>query len=188
LLTGFKDRDNVITQTIYKDPVTNIADPFNRPRLVKAALGVSAVENHTAIYYAPMTTPFGITLTNNDVLTAKDQTNLDDATLRSWTHTDGFGRTVQSTTRDPQGDDEVVTIYDALSRVKQVSNPFRPSQGESAVYTTTNYDFAGRMISVTTPDNAAVSIYYSGNQVLVKDQAGKERMSQTNALGQLKDV
>src|SRR5205807_9188662 len=28
----------------------------------------------------------------------------------------------------------------------------------------------------------------NGNQVLVKDQAGKERMSQTNALGQLKDV
>src|SRR5260370_37623023 len=44
------------------------------------------------------------------------------------------------------------------------------------------------MISVTTPDNAAVSTYYSGNQVLVKDQAGKERMSQTNALGQLSDV
>src|SRR5438034_3709982 len=44
------------------------------------------------------------------------------------------------------------------------------------------------VVSVTTPDNAAVSTYYSGNQVLVKDQAGKERMSQTNALGQLTDV
>src|SRR5438132_9935418 len=133
-----------------------------------------------------MTTPFGITLTNNDVLTAKDQTNLDDATLRSWTHTEAFGRTVQSWTRDPQGDDEVITIYDALGRVKQVSNPGR--QGGSIDYTTTNYDLAGRIISVTTPDNAAVSTYYSGNRVLVKDQAGKERMIQTNALGQLKDV
>src|SRR5438034_10200683 len=44
------------------------------------------------------------------------------------------------------------------------------------------------VVSVTTPDNAAVSTYYSGNQVLVKDQAGKERTSQTNALGQLTDV
>src|SRR5207244_2883664 len=59
---------------------------------------------------------------------------------------------------------------------------------ESAIYTTTAYDLAGRVTSVTTPDNAAVSTYYSGKQVLVKDQAGKERMSQTNALGQLTDV
>src|SRR5206468_10830142 len=83
LLTGFKGRNGIITQTIYNDP-------FDRPTQIRAALGVSAVENHTAIYYAPVTTPFGITLTNNDVLTSKDQTNLDDATLRSWTHTDGF--------------------------------------------------------------------------------------------------
>ena len=43
-------------------------------------------------------------------------------------------------------------------------------------------------MSVMTPDNAVVNTYYSGNQVLVQDQAGKERMSQTNALGQLTDV
>jgi len=180
LLTGFKDRNGVITQTIYNDP-------FSRPTLVKQALGVSGLEAHAAMYYAP-TTAFGITLANNDVLTAKDQTTLDDATLRSWTHTDGFGRTVETWSRDPQGDDKVSTVYDALGRVQQQSNPFRPSLGESAIYSTTAYDFASRVTTVTTPDSATVNSYYSGNQVLVKDQAAKERMSQTNALGQLTDV
>jgi RHS repeat-associated protein len=183
LLTGFRDRNNIVTQTIY-------SDPFNRPTLVKAALGVTGVEAHTAIYYAQSapTTIFGVTLTNNDVLTAKDQTNLDDATLRSWTHTDGFGRTIEAWSRDPSCDDKVATIYDALGRVKQVSNPYRPGCGENAIYTTTAYDLAGRVTSVTTPDSAVVATDYSGNRVLVRDQTGKERLSQTNALGQLTDV
>ena len=55
LLTGFRDRNNVITQTIYNDP-------FNRPTLVKSALGISGIESHAVMYYAPATTPFGITL------------------------------------------------------------------------------------------------------------------------------
>jgi hypothetical protein len=99
-LTGFKDRNNVITQTIYDDP-------FNRPVLIKAALNTS-VEARTRMYYAPATTPFGITLAKNDVLTASDQTNVDDKVLRSWTVTDGFGRTVESWKREsarrPQGE------------------------------------------------------------------------------------
>jgi len=180
LLTGFKDRNGVITQTIYNDP-------FDRPTQVKAALGIAGVESHAVMYYAP-TTAFGISLTNNDVLTAKDQTTLDDATLRSWTHTDGFGRTVQAWSSDPLGDDEVTTIYDALSRVKQVSNPFRPSQRESAIYTTTGYDFASRILSVTSPDGAPVNTAYSGNRVLVADQSARKRISVTDGLGRLKEV
>jgi len=39
LLTGFKDRNGVITQTIYNDP-------FDRPTLINVALG-STVESHT---------------------------------------------------------------------------------------------------------------------------------------------
>ena len=179
LLTGFKDRNGVITQTIYNDP-------FSRPTLVKAALG-TAVESHAAMYYAP-TTAFGITLTNNDVLTAKDQTTLNDATLRSWTHSDGFGRTVETWSRDPQGDDKVSTVYDAMGRVRQQSNPFRPSLGETAIYTTTAYDLAGRVTSVSTPDSAAVATFYSGNTVTVSDQTGKQRKSVTDALGRLTQV
>jgi RHS repeat-associated protein len=50
------------------------------------------------------------------------------------------------------------------------------------------FRLARATISVTTPDGAVVSTAYSGNEVLVTDQAGKQRLSQTNALGQLTDV
>ncbi|HEX6718014.1 MAG TPA: RHS repeat-associated core domain-containing protein [Pyrinomonadaceae bacterium] len=180
LLTGFRDRNNVVTQTIYNDP-------FDRPTLIKSALGLSGIESHTKMYYAPATS-FGITLANNDVLTAKDQTTLDDANLRSWIVTDGFGRTTQAWTRDPQGDVKVVTIYDALSRTKQVSNPFRPSLGETAAYSTTTYDLLGRVTAVTGVDGSVVSTAYSGNSVTVTDQASKKRKSVTDALGRLTQV
>ncbi len=181
LPTGFKDRNNVITQTIYDDP-------FNRPTLIKSALGISGVESHAAMYYAPRVLPeFGITLTRNDVLKVSDQASVSDKLLRSWTVTDGFGRTLESWSDDPQGDVHVATIYDALGRMVQSSNPFRPSL-ETPAFTTTAFDLAGRTTSVTTPDTAVVSTAYSGNRVLVTDQDLKQRLSETNALGQLKNV
>ncbi len=180
LLTGFKDRNGIVTQTIYNDS-------FNRPTSIKAALGITGVEAHSALYYAPATV-FGITLANNDVLTAKDQSALDDAMLRSWTHTDGFGRTIESWSRDPQGDDKVATIYDGLGRQKQVSNPYRPSLGETPIYTTRVYDLASRVTSVTTPDSAVVTSSYSGNAVTVTEQTGKSRKSVGDGLGRLTQV
>src|SRR5258708_3382137 len=62
LPAAFKDENGIITQTFYEDP-------FARPTLIKSALGIAGVESHTAMYYAP-TTAFGITLSNDDVLTA----------------------------------------------------------------------------------------------------------------------
>lgn len=179
LLTGFRDRNNIVTQTIYNDP-------FDRPTQVKTAVGVSGVETHTSNYYAPQTV-FGITLAKNDVLTASDLSTVDDASIRAWTVTDGFGRTIEAWRRDPQGDVKVITVYDALGRVKQTSNPFRPAS-ESAVYTTSVFDLAGRVTSVTTPDNAVVTTAYSGNSVTVTDQAGKPRRSITDGLGRLTRV
>ena len=178
LLTGFRDRNNVVTQTIYDDP-------FNRPTQVNSALGINGVENRALIYYAPAVTPFGITLANNDVLTVKDQTTLTDSNLRSWTVTDGLGRTKETWSRDPQGDVKAVVIYDALSRAKQVSNPFRPSLEAAPVFTTTTYDLLGRVTSVTTPDNAVVLTSYNADNVTVTDQAGKARKSVTDALGRI---
>lgn len=178
LLTGFKDRNGTITQTLYNDS-------FDRPTQIRAALGTS-LENHTAMYYAPQTNPF-VTLTSNDVLVAKDQASIDDRTLRSWTHTDGFGRTFESWTNDPQGDVKVATTYDGLGRAVQTSNPFRPPN-ETQYNTTTAYDLAGRVKTVTTADNAVVTTAYNSSRVLVIDQAGKQRISQTDGLGRLTDV
>ncbi|HKY43278.1 MAG TPA: RHS repeat domain-containing protein, partial [Pyrinomonadaceae bacterium] len=179
LLTGFRDRNDTVTQTIY-------TDPFNRPTQVKAALNVDGVETHVSNYYAPATV-LGITLARNDVLTVSDLNDVDDASIRSWTVTDGFGRTKETWKRDPQGDVKVITVYDCLNRVRQTSNPFRPAT-ESAAYTTTVYDLAGRVTSVTTPDTAVVNTSYSGNTVTVTDQAGKARKSVTDALGRLVEV
>jgi RHS repeat-associated protein len=180
LLTGFKDRNGTITQTFYNDA-------FDRPTQVIAALGIQNLESHTAIYYAPAFV-FGVNLANNDMLTAKDQVGINDGNLRSWTKTDGFGRTIESWTEDPQGDVKVSTIYDGLGRAIQTSNPFRPSGGESALYTTTAFDLAGRVKTVTTPDNALARTDYNGPRVLVTDQAGKQRISKSDGLGRLTDV
>jgi len=177
LLTGFKDRNGIITQTIYDDL-------FDRPTQIKSAINTTA-ETHARIYYAPSTTEFGITLSNNDVLTAKDQNNLDDKTLRSWTRTDGFGRTVEVWSRDPQGDVKMSSVFDSVGRTKQISNPYRPSLGETPIYTTTTYDLAGRITSVTTPDSAVTTTLYGGNTETVTDQAGKQRKSVTDSLGRL---
>jgi len=172
--TGTKDPNGVIAKTEY--------DSLGRPFRATAAVGLA--EQTIAETTYPTATA--------NVATASRQL---DATrwLASKTVLDGFDRPVTSWQAEDgqhasaanftiRGD----VIYDALGRVKQSSNPYR--QGESAVYTTSVYDLAGRVTSITTPDNAAVSTYYSANQVLVKDQADKERMSQTNALGQLTDV
>src|SRR6266850_746334 len=83
---------------------------------------------------------------------------------------------------------QAVALVEHTGRVKQVSNPFRPALGETAVYTTTAYDLAGRLTSLTTPDSAVVTTAYSGNSVTVTDQAGKARKSLTDGLGRLTQV
>lgn len=142
------------------------------------------------MYYAPAITPFGVTLSNNDIFTAKDQSAFSDSELRSWTVTDGFGRTKESWSRDPQDDVKVITTYDALGRVKQVSNPFRPSllPTPTPEYSTTAYDLLGRVKTVSTSDTATVTTSYNANTVTVTDQAGKARKSVTDGLGRLIEV
>ncbi|MEK6334072.1 MAG: LamG-like jellyroll fold domain-containing protein [Acidobacteriota bacterium] len=130
---------------------------------------------------------FGYDDTNHVITSTSDQTSYGDNLLKSQMIYDGLGRTTEK--RQYETSSAYTTVrqtYDALGRAYQTSNPFR--SGETVVWTATAYDSLGRVMTVTTPDNAVVSTYYNGNQVLVKDQAGKERMSQTNALGQLSDV
>ena len=80
------------------------------------------------------------------------------------------------------------TQYDDLGRAYKTSNPFRPWQSESVYWTTQAFDDLGRVVSVTTPDSAAVSTSYLGNAVTVTDQASKKRKSVTDALGRLIQV
>src|SRR5205814_7623879 len=73
--------------------------------------------------------------------------------------------------------------YDAMGRVRQVSNPYRV--GDTILSTTTDYDALGRKTTITTPDLAAATMSYSGNSSTSTDQASKKRTTTKDALGKL---
>lgn len=119
----------------------------------------------------------------------------------SYTFADGLGR--KTVTQSIDAADHVYTVicYDSMGRVSKSSNPVRsssaPTCSSSLDWTTTAFDTAGRLSTVTTPDSAVVtttyglastSSYLLGSVTTVTDQAGKLRRSVTNALGQLKRV
>ncbi|HEY0050156.1 MAG TPA: hypothetical protein VGB68_12755, partial [Pyrinomonadaceae bacterium] len=116
------------------------------------------------------------------------------------TYFDGLGRTIKTQSVDSDGDVFVITNYDEMGRVEEVSNPFRnvsnPSCATNLECTSTTYDDFGRVWKVRTPDGAIVETTYAlatagaqiGTVTTVKDQAAKERRSITNGLGQLTRV
>jgi RHS repeat-associated protein len=120
------------------------------------------------------------------ITTSSDLNNNDDNLLTSKLLYDGLGRTTES--RQYEGGTNYIATqqqYDALGRAYKTSNPFRPWQAETAVWTTAAFDALGRVVSVTTPDSAMANTSYLGNSVTVTDQAGKARKSVTDALGRL---
>src|SRR5262245_26035223 len=152
-------------------------DPLNRLTQTVRAEGAS-VQNQTTIQYDDI---------NRIVTTTADRDLFDDNLLKSEVVYDGIGRTVESRKYETASSIIAVnTIYDALGRPSQVSNPRRT--GDPVLWTTTEYDSLGRVTGVTTPDGAQVNTQYSGNQVTVTDQAGKKRMSKSDALGRLTSV
>lgn len=182
LLTGFRDRNNIVTQTFYNDA-------FNRPTLVKTALG-TPLERHAESYYAQATaqTIYGVTLERGDSLSRADLFTVGDGLAKSWVKTDGFGRTLEAWGKSNDGDVKAQTIYDGLGRAKKATNPYRPALNEPVYWTENFYDLAGRTVKVKTPDNAEINTGYVGNAVTVTDQAGKQRRSITNGIGQLTRV
>ena len=109
---------------------------------------------------------------------------------------DGLGRTVETHKYETASQYVTVKIVPFVSlqdpdtgvwlAATQMSNPFR--QSESVVWTTTFMDAVGRISKVRTPDTALLRTYYYGQQTLAVDPTGKELLSSTNALGELKDV
>ena len=154
-------------------------DLLDRATQVRRGIGTGA-ENQTTFAYDD---------TNRIVTTSSDLHANNDNVLVSKVLYDQMGRPIE--TQQYEGGSNYIrtqTEYDALGRPFKTSNPFRPWQGETAVWTTQALDGLGRMVSLTTPDNAVVSTSYSGNSVTVTDQAGKKRESVTDALGRLTDV
>ncbi len=100
---------------------------------------------------------------------------------------DGLGRTVTGERTDPvEGMVTTSTVYDALGRVLQVSNPFRT--GDTIYWTTNSYDGIGRILSVTKADNSVATTSYTGNTTTITDEAAKKRESEIDGLGRLTTV
>ncbi len=155
-------------------------DPLNRLKQVIRAAGDASAKNQS--FYAYDDVAHTITVTS-------DLNTYDDNVLKKVTLYDGIGRTTE--TRTFEGGTNYIAVqqqYDVLGRVFKTSNPFRPWQSETPVWTINGYDALSRVLTVTTPDNAVVVTNYSGNLVTVTDQAGKARKSVSDALGRLKEV
>ena len=108
---------------------------------------------------------------------------------------DGLGRPARTYSYDGKADlpwSAVEMKYDGMGRAWQASNPVRvANQGDpvsTTEWTTTEYDALGRVMTVTTPDNAKIITAYEGNRAMVTDQASKSRRSETDALGRLTQV
>jgi RHS repeat-associated protein len=129
---------------------------------------------------------------DDDNLVATSLADLDEGhlqTLKTETVYDGLGRTAETRRYEPDGC--VINVfyqYDGFGRVTGVTNPYRKYCSEDELWTTTTYDYLGRVATVTTPDNAVARSRYVANQVTITDQAGKQRRDTTDALGRLRKV
>ena len=123
------------------------------------------------------------------ITATSDLYTYDDNLLKTVTMYDGLGRMTETQTFEG-GTNYIATQqqFDTSGRVFKTSNPFRPWQSETPVWTTTSYDALSRVLTVTTPDNAVVTTTYSGNTVTVTDQAQHKRKSVTDALGRMIEV
>lgn len=178
LVTSTTDANNKITTMAYDDPL-------DRPTRINLPDG-----GWTSYEYGDR---YSLT-PDPEYRYVKTQTALDSShTTESYQYYDSLGRKTRSLTKVGTSWSSVDTKYDGFGRALKVSNPYGSASlgaavNEAALWIKTTYDALGRVKTVTTPDNAVVVTTYDGARVLVTEQSGKRRASQTNALGQLTDV
>ena len=131
--------------------------------------------------------------TNRVITTFNDQTSFSDGLFKTESLYDGLGRSVE--THVYETSTTYITTrqeYDGLGRVKRSYNPYRTTADATYGGAVTTYDALSRVSKVETFDasgiTGTVQTDYYGTQTLVTDQSGKQRMSQTSALGRLTDV
>lgn len=154
-------------------------DPLDRPKQSIRALDTAQISQTTITYQDSART----------VTATSDLNTFNDNLLKVETVYDGLGRTAESRTYESTtAFIRTKQTYDALGRVASVSNPYRTTADPTYGAVMTAYDALGRVQTVTTSDGSYVQTDYDGTKVLVTDQAGRKRVSDTNALGQLTDV
>lgn len=175
-----QDVNGVISKTLY-------SDPLDRPTQSATAIGTLSAFQTTTVYHDLPA--------DRRIEIKHDLNTLNDNLVRSESIYDGLGRTIETRNYEADGG-YVVTksvpfavVQDPetliLRAASQVTNPYRPNAGEQPVWTTSLSDSLGRNIKVVTPDGAFAKTDYTANSVIVTDQAGKQRRSISNALGQL---
>jgi RHS repeat-associated protein len=185
-----EDANGIISSVAYNDaldrPTQGIQARYKvtTPACAPPSICVPAEERQTTITYDDA---------NHVITTTSDRDTFKDNILTGKSYYDGLGRMRRSATYEGSTWSIQDTQFDALSRVSQVSNPYRAADPTSALppddlWVTTEYDELSRVIEVTTPDDAHVITEYSGNQATVVDQAGKRRRSETDALERLTRV
>ncbi len=121
------------------------------------------------------------TITTTSNLTTGGDTNCAaNLNMVSYVIYDGLGR--KSRQIDATGV-TVETQYDGMGRPYKISNP-----GSTSYWTTTSYDALGRGVQVQLPDSSKVYTWYTGNAAIVKDQAGKWRRTESDALDRVTKV
>jgi RHS repeat-associated protein len=176
-----EDPNGVVTAAEYGKGNPGNLDLLDRPSKVIRAVNTSD-KSQTSFLYDDA---------QHLITTTSDLNGYGDNALKEEELYDGLGRMTETRQYEPDGTYIAVKqTYDALGRVEKASNPYRPSAQppESPVWVTTEYDALGRLQVVTTPDGAKTYTFYNGNQVLVTDQAGKQRLSQSDGIGNLTDV
>ena len=154
------------------------ADPLNRLKQVIQASTDTTAKTQTTYDYNDATRTVTVTT---------DQVAFNDNLIKTATVYDAMGRLSEKRKYETVNDFITIkTEYDEVGRVSRTSNPYRG--GETISWTTNVYDALSRVLTVTTPDSAVFRTDYSGDRVLVTDQAGKQRISKIDPLGRIKDV
>ena len=167
-------------------------DALDRPTKGVRAIGTSAASQTVFVYNDSGSPVNGHPA--RSITTISDKDNFGESGsgngLKSVALYDGLGRTWRNAAYEGSTWSITDTQFDALSRVSHVSSPYRAADPGSAsapsgIWTETVYDSLGRIVDVETPDGAHLITQYTGNQVMVVDQAGQRRRSETDALGRL---
>jgi RHS repeat-associated protein len=115
---------------------------------------------------------------SNSVQVGQQQTYLNaigqTKTVRQWAGSTNYDRVDQQ--------------YDSVGRLSKQTNPYRDQSIETQRWSQFTYDMLDRTTQVTLPDSQTIQAAYSGQYTRVTDQVGRQRISQTDALGRLAQV
>jgi RHS repeat-associated protein len=163
----------------------NYNDPLDRLKQVVRSADDPSLRNQSTYVYDD---------NSRSVTVTSDLNAYDDNLIKFSTFYDDLGRPTE--TRAYETSTEYIANKqecDSLGRVSRIYSQYRTTNDETYGWIDTTYDALSRVTKVQTFDRAGTSLgyietKYHGLLTLVTDQAGKQRLSRANALGNLTDI